>query len=153
MWAVCDTGTPAAQTHVDMPSLPMPVVPDPKPQCWTPQVKPSSQVPLLLGDHVAPTVRGEVVGHVFTQAHSPGALLELVRNGIADLAAPSCVGRETPPSASQPCLSLPLLPGPPTAGLGAKGIFSSEKTATKPCRYESCFCWHAGENLRFPGVK
>lgn len=147
-------GTQAAQTHVDVPPLPMLVVPDPKPQCWTLLVKPSSQVPLLLGDHVAPTVRGEVVGHIFTQAHSPGTLLELVRNGIADLAAPSCVGRETPPPVSQPCLS--LLPSPcslglPQPGLGPKGFSAQKRRLQSPTTMRAVSAGMLGKICSFLG--
>lgn len=74
-----------------------------------------------------PTVCGEVVGHIFAQAHSPDVLLKLFRDGIADLAAPSCMGREMLSAASSSALKPSCAP---PAKLRAKGSFSSEKRAT-----------------------
>lgn len=79
---------------------------------------------------MSPTVCGEVVGHVFAQAHSPDVLLKLVHDGIADSAAPSCAGRELLSAASSRSVPAPKLPVPPTATPGATGSYSSERLVT-----------------------
>lgn len=72
-----------SQTHVDVPLPSALLVPDPN-QRWPPSAAPTP------GSCVAPTVRGEVVAHILTQAHSPGALLKPVHYGVAELAAAAC---------------------------------------------------------------
>lgn len=125
---VGDTGPQAAQTRVDVSPPPHAGGDGPHPPLPSPSwPQPSPWVPLLPGDCVPPTVRGEVVGDIFAQAHGPDALLKLVHDSIADLAGPSCVGRETPSAASS---SAPKTPVTPVAKLKAKGSFSSEELVT-----------------------
>lgn len=101
--------------------LPTPEGLDPRPCCQAPPGhSPRRRGPLPPGNCVPPTVLGEVVGHVFVQAHSPDTLLELLRDSVTDPAGPSCVGRETlSPAAS----SAPKPPRAPHGKAWGQGVF------------------------------